>query len=584
VTLTLIEHWDGVSWSVVASPNPGTYPNGFLYGVDAVSANDVWAVGFYFLSGPTQNPSQTLIEHWDGVNWSVVPSPNYGLSDNKLFGITAVSSNNLWAVGNYTDQSSQRSRTLTEQWTGTGWVIVPTPDTAGRSLNGVAGIASNDVWAVGTNVILHWNGSVWTDVPDNIPFDICLNPRGIYKSVSVVASDNVWATGFCSGSGFSQTAYVAHWDGSQWSVTSLGFLSSGPIQLNSVKAISADDVWAVGSRYAQGRHVPWVEHWDGSQWTTVLPVDPEPIGPSVDLYGIATTGGDELWVVGSFLESASSPEKTLVDRYFPTCPPPLPCPGERFTDVCPTDYFYTPTLALANDGIISGYNTVPPCDNTQWIPCFKPYNNVTRGQASKIVSLAANFNDPVTGQSFEDVPPGAAFYTYTERMAERGIIVGYPCGGPGLPCVPPDNRPYFRPNNYLTRGQMAKIVALSFGWNNPPVGQEFEDIPPGAPFYTYTSQLYIRTIIVGYSCGGPNEPCVPPGNRPYYRPNNNVIRAQTAKIVQLARTQPTPTPTPTSTTTPADTATPATTATPPELTPSPTGTPANPTSRQWLAP
>jgi hypothetical protein len=126
---------------------------------------------------------------------------------------------------------------------------------------------------------------------------------------------------------------------------------------------------------------------------------------------------------------------------------PPPCPNERFTDVCPTDYFYTTTLALADDGILSGYNTSPPCLNDLWIPCFNPYSSSTRGQISKVVSLAAGFNEPVSGQTFEDVPPGSTFYTYTERMAQRNIISGYPCGGAGEPCVPPGNRPYFRTNN-----------------------------------------------------------------------------------------------------------------------------------------
>jgi hypothetical protein len=38
---------------------------------------------------------------------------------------------------------------------------------------------------------------------------------------------------------------------------------------------------------------------------------------------------------------------------------------------------------------------------------------------------------------------------------------GYPCGGPGEPCDG-ENRNYFRPNNPLTRGQTAKIVANTF--------------------------------------------------------------------------------------------------------------------------
>jgi len=120
--------------------------------------------------------------------------------------------------------------------------------------------------------------------------------------------------------------------------------------------------------------------------------------------------------------------------------------------------------------------------------------------------------------------------------------------------VPPDNLPYFRTNNNVSRGQLSKMTALAFDWNHPVMRQWFQDVPPGSTFYNYVSQLYPRGIINGYPCGAPPAgPCVPPGNLPYFRPNNDVTRGQTAKIVQLARTQPTLTPTPVSSVTATET-------------------------------
>jgi hypothetical protein len=71
-----------------------------------------------------------------------------------------------------------------------------------------------------------------------------------------------------------------------------------------------------------------------------------------------------------------------------------------------------------------------------------------------------------------------------------------------------------------------------------PAVQQFEDVPDSNTFATFINSLYLDTVITGYSCGGPGEPCVPPGNRPYYRPNNDVTRAQMAKFVDNARHQP----------------------------------------------
>jgi hypothetical protein len=182
--------------------------------------------------------------------------------------------------------------------------------------------------------------------------------------------------------------------------------------------------------------------------------------------------------------------------------------------------FYQWVHCLACLGIINGY-----ADGT-----FRPNNPVTRGQLSKIVSNSAGFNDTPTGQQFQDVPVGSTFYVYIFRLSSRGYISGYACGGPGEHCVPPANLPSFRPNNNATRGQISKIVANAANFNDPPSGQQFEDVVPGSTFYTYTYRLVVRNVMSGYACGGAGEPCVPPANLPYFRPNNNATRGQTSKI------------------------------------------------------
>ncbi len=135
-----------------------------------------------------------------------------------------------------------------------------------------------------------------------------------------------------------------------------------------------------------------------------------------------------------------------------------------FSDVLEGSTFYPFVRCLACRGIIGGYE-----DGT-----FRPGNDVTRGQLSKIVANAAGLNDPVGGQTFEDVPPESTFFLFTERMAALGIIGGYQCGGEGEPCGP-ENRPYFRPAANATRGQISKIVASSAGINDPVGEQRFEE-------------------------------------------------------------------------------------------------------------
>jgi uncharacterized delta-60 repeat protein len=200
---------------------------------------------------------------------------------------------------------------------------------------------------------------------------------------------------------------------------------------------------------------------------------------------------------------------------------PTACPSQ-FTDVPAGSTFYDFVRCLACREIISGYS-----DGT-----FRPGNPVTRGQLSKIVSNSAGYIEPHTEQSFEDVPVGSTFHEFIERLYARGYISGYACGGVGESCVPPTNRPYFRPNNSVTRGQTAKIVASAAGLPAPPPGLwTFQDVPQGSTFWTWIESLSSSGAITGYPCGGDGEPCVPPENRYYFRPSNNVTRGQSAKIV-----------------------------------------------------
>jgi hypothetical protein len=237
------------------------------------------------------------------------------------------------------------------------------------------------------------------------------------------------------------------------------------------------------------------------------------------------------------LSGGSTPTATPVG----TTPTPIGTPGVcqvRFEDVPSTNPFYSFITCLACHDIISGYNcggAGEPC-NGNHDPYFRSGANVTRGQIAKIVGNAAGFNDPVSGQHFQDVPPNSAFYQYVERMSQRGIISGYRCGSAGEPCVAPANKPYFRPNANATRGQISKIVVNTavdtLGWTLlNPATSSFQDVAVGSAFYQYIETAYSHQVISGYRCGSAGEPCVAPQNKPYFRANTNATRGQTSKIV-----------------------------------------------------
>src|SRR6266567_1869052 len=268
--LSLIENWNGTSWSVVPSPNAGSVENS-LFGVAAISSTDVWAVGSYFNYSGTGG---ALIENWNGTSWSVVASPNPGTCGG-LSGVTAISSTDVWAVGT-TATCGSVNKTLIEHWNGTRWSVVTSPNPgSGGSLSGVVAVSSINVWAVGTyynksnterTLIEHWNGTSWSVVKSPNPGSI-----NYLFGVAAVSPTDVWAVGY-SFTGSSQiVTLIENWNGTSWSVVPSPNVGSGENDLYSVEATSATNVRAVGGRYYNSKQpfLTLTERWNGTKWSVV---------------------------------------------------------------------------------------------------------------------------------------------------------------------------------------------------------------------------------------------------------------------------------------------------------------------------
>ena len=270
---TLAMHWDGTSWTRVATPNPGG--GAFFNAVSVTCKCNAWAVGLIQPGGPgVTGPATPLIEQWDGSTWSVqqFQQPSGG---GVFQAVAATSLYDAWAVGwtGGTNESAGQA-TLIEHWNGSSWTIVPSPDPGSSSyLSGVTAISPNDAWAVGhavssggtdESLIMHWDGSTWTQVPSPSPAgDTTLH------AVAAAASDDVWATGVtngtrCGNGGAHCQGVIMHWDGTSWAVMP----SPNPpgSYLNDylgVTALRGEDAWAVGTTdYA------WtlIAHWNGTAW------------------------------------------------------------------------------------------------------------------------------------------------------------------------------------------------------------------------------------------------------------------------------------------------------------------------------
>jgi hypothetical protein len=128
----LVETWNGSSWSLTPVPQPGTQRN-LLWSVSAVSPANVWAVGDQ-QSGDGR--FETLVEHFNGSTWTTVPAPNPGPGVNHLYGVSATD-NDVYAVGQQVS-SGGSDHALVEHWTATnGWQLVPNaaaPESLGSTM------------------------------------------------------------------------------------------------------------------------------------------------------------------------------------------------------------------------------------------------------------------------------------------------------------------------------------------------------------------------------------------------------------------------------------------------------------------
>jgi hypothetical protein len=245
---TLVEHWNGGAWSIVPSPNV-TGNSNVLEAISVVSANDIWAVGFSTDSNFINN---TLTLHWNGTSWSIVPSPS--LDSDILFAVDALASNDVWAVGRTKPGGYGEDRTLTMHWDGSNWSIVPSPNDSSNDndLFGVAAVASNDVWAVGNagslkTLAIHWNGASWSVVPTPV-FDPNATNQ-VLVGIVALSSTNIWTAGqyIVPLQGSAQHTLTENWDGLNWNFVPSPNAQNSNNRLHGITATPDGTLWAVGT-------------------------------------------------------------------------------------------------------------------------------------------------------------------------------------------------------------------------------------------------------------------------------------------------------------------------------------------------
>ena len=303
------------AWSIVKSPNSSFGVESLFNGVAAVSSNDVWAIGMS--RNQSGFSSHTLTEHWNGSQWNIISSANPSSAQNVLVSAAALTTNNVWSVGQTGNSDGSAFQTLVEHWNGTRWNVIPSPNTSlsFNYLSSVAIVSARDIWAVGVamaagdassqTLIEHWNGSQWSIVASPNPG----SPFNNLRSVTAVSATNVWAVGqYDTSSGFH--TLIEHWNGSQWKVVASPNPSSREGNLSGVDALTANNIWAVGfTTDMNGFSQTLAEHWNGKTWKLVASPNPDPMFNG--LSSLSAASANNIWAVG--IQKVAS--ETLIEHW-----------------------------------------------------------------------------------------------------------------------------------------------------------------------------------------------------------------------------------------------------------------------------
>ena len=301
------------TWTQVPTANFGNQDN-ILAGVSAASATDVWAVGAFT---PGLNaPLNALAHHFDGTRWTAFQLPNVGSQQNILQAVSMPGPGKAWAVGDFIDGNFVQ-QTLIQHFDGTAWSVVPSPSPGAEQniLYGVAAITDTDVWAVGGSedanslwhtLTMHWNGSTWTVVN---AVDAGTNGNQFY-AVKALATNNVYAVGQQAGAAFPNEALVEHWDGKSWSVVSSPADPSASALPMALTA-TASSLTVVGEQETDT--VPYTSYIASGAPSSLALESAPPLGAGEnDPFAVTLANDGSTWVVGWAINPASDLHDPLV--------------------------------------------------------------------------------------------------------------------------------------------------------------------------------------------------------------------------------------------------------------------------------
>ncbi|WP_433178359.1 hypothetical protein [Actinoallomurus sp. CA-150999] len=281
---TLMLRWNGHSWASVTMPTVGR-----INALTATGRNDVWAT------------ADCAMLHWDGRRWTSMSYPTIpGVEQSSGELVGAGGPKDAWLIGGTYDSRTGVSRGYVRRWNGRQWQPMALPELGNNlELSGMAVRNAHDVWVAGTDftgsdqhsehlVILHWNGRTWQRLKEPA---ISNRWTRRVEAVRALSANDVWVVGAgqAGSHGGDRLPIVLHWNGHEWSSTSV---PDGPGEVNDLVQ-NGRSLWAVGDTYQP--YDMYTVRWDGKRWTR----GSVPQAGTGGINGAAAIPGGGMWTVGA---------------------------------------------------------------------------------------------------------------------------------------------------------------------------------------------------------------------------------------------------------------------------------------------
>jgi hypothetical protein len=256
-----------------------------------------------------------------GSRWRVQPTPNPAMRNGTLYAATCAGPAACTAVGDY-ENAFGSELAMAQRWSGTGWLIQPTPSPRGAIYTLLAGVSCPSAAACtavgyyfnrgGTRILPlaeRWNGSRWAGQP--VPGLAGYQNDGLF-AVSCTSPRDCTAAGAAFTSGGRLVTLAERWNGARWTVQPTPGLAGGGSQLTALSCTSPRACTAVGdSVTSTGTQVTLAERWNGSRWTTQAV--PNPVGSfAAGLSGVSCSALRACTAVGFYAPGSAPPGVTDV--------------------------------------------------------------------------------------------------------------------------------------------------------------------------------------------------------------------------------------------------------------------------------